>query len=484
MAPPPPPPRQGDAGRGEKSDARPATSGPRGTHTTRRSTDPRDSRFKAHGSAPKAAAATGPAKHPAPGARTRTAHPVDRRNPGARESHRALPDTGADGLPNVVINRRGTERWQEGHPWIYRGDLAAEPSLLGGEVVRVLDARGWFLGKAFYSKASKIALRCLTLEDEPVDKAFFARRIAQADALRRRIDPGQTAYRVIHADADLLPGLVVDRFGDVLSTQFLVKATDDRRELFADLLVEHFGAKGVMDRSDVGVRALEGLPSRREVLRGEVPETVSYTEGSVRLLADVRGGQKTGAFLDQRENHLLAATYASGRALDCFAYQGGFALQLARGAAHVTAVEISGPACATLRENAALNGLSNVEVVEANAFDFLRDAVDEGKRFDTIVLDPPSFAKNKDAVEAALRGYKEINLRALQLLAPGGILMTGSCTYHVDEERFETMLASASADAKRRVQIVERRGAPRDHPVLVHLRETRYLKFYVLRVLE
>jgi len=181
---------------------------------------------------------------------------------------------GPDGLFNVVITRRGTERWQAGHPWIYRGDLTAEPPLEGGEVVRVLDARGWFLGKAFYAKASKIALRCLTLEDEAVDRAFFARRIAQADALRRRMDPGQTTYRAVHADADLLPGLVVDRFDDVLSAQFLVKATDDRRELFADLLMEHFAARGLMDRSDVGVRALEGLPPRREVLRGEVPERV------------------------------------------------------------------------------------------------------------------------------------------------------------------------------------------------------------------
>jgi 23S rRNA (cytosine1962-C5)-methyltransferase len=483
MAPRNPPPPARDGRRHGARDIRAATSPTRGqARAAPRSTDPRDSRFKAQRAAPDASAA--PFRDEGQLPRGRTPHPVDRRSPGARESHRALPGTGADGLPNVVINRRGTERWQEGHPWIYRGDLATEPTLLGGEVVRVLDARGWFLGKAFYSKASKIALRCLTLEDEPVDRAFFARRIAQADALRRRIDTAQTTYRAVHADADLLPGLVVDRFGDVLSAQFLVKATDDRRELLADVLVEHFGAAGLMDRSDVGVRALEGLPSRREVLRGEVPETVPYTEGSITLLADVRSGQKTGAFLDQRENHLLAATYGAGNALDCFAYHGGFALQLARTAKHVTAVEISGPACATLRDNAGRNGLTNVEAVEANAFDYLRDAVDEGRRFDTIVLDPPSFAKNKDAVEAALRGYKEINLRALQLLTPGGVLMTGSCTYHVDEERFEAMLASASADAKRRVQIVERRGAPRDHPVLVHLRETRYLKFYVLRVLD
>jgi 23S rRNA (cytosine1962-C5)-methyltransferase len=482
MAPHPKPPRA-ETRRGGARDSRNAASvGQATSPTARRSTDPRDSRFKAQAAAALRSGAVGPGV-PSRGARPRPPEAGDRRSANARESHRALPETGADGVPNVVITRRGTERWQEGHPWIYRADLATEPPLQGGEVVRVLDARGWFLGKAFYAKASKIALRCLTLEDEPVDRAFFARRIAQADALRKRIDPSQSTYRAIHADADLLPGLVVDRFGDVLSAQFLVKATDDRRELFADLLVEHFGARGVMDRSDVGVRALEGLPARREVLRGDVPEAVPYVEGTVSFLADVRTGQKTGAFLDQRENHLLAATYAQGQALDCFAYQGGFTLQLARGAAHVTAVEISGAACATLRENAARNGLSNVEAVEANAFDFLRDAVDEGRRFDTIVLDPPSFAKNKDAVEAALRGYKEINLRALQLLAPGGVLMTGSCTYHVDEECFEAMLASAAADAKRRVQIVERRGAPRDHPVLVHLRETRYLKFYVLRVL-
>jgi len=239
-----------------------------------------------------------------------------------------------------------------------------------------------------------------------------------------------------------------------------------------------------MDRSDVGVRTLEGLEPRKEVLYGEVPERVEFDEGLVRVSADLRAGQKTGAFLDQRENHLLAAQYAKGKALDCFSYLGGFALQLATRAEQVTAVEISEPASAAIAENARRNRFQNLEVVTANAFDFLRDAVDEGRRFDTIVLDPPSFAKNKGAVEAALRGYKEINLRALQLLAPGGVLMSASCTYHVDEEAFEAMLASAAADARRRVQIVERRGAARDHPVLTALRETRYLKFYVLRVVD
>src|SRR5690606_31985972 len=218
------------------------------------------------------------------------------------------------------------------------------------------------------------------------------------------------------------------------------------------------------------------------VLHGEIPDTVPHAEGLVQFRLDLLGGQKTGTFLDQRDNHVRAGTYAFGEALDCFSYLGGFALQMATRAERVTAVEISEPACEHIRANIALNGYANVDVVAANAFDFLRDAVDEGRRFDTIVLDPPSFAKNKDAIEGAMRGYKEVNLRALQLLRPGGIIITASCTYHVNEERFEEMLESAAVDAKRRVQILERRGAGIDHPVLMRLRETRYLKCFVLRV--
>jgi 23S rRNA (cytosine1962-C5)-methyltransferase len=350
-------------------------------------------------------------------------------------------------------------------------------------VVKVIDHKGWLLGQAFYSKASKIALRWLTWDDAPVDEAFFRTRLESADAMRRVALPGETTYRVVHGEADGLPGLVVDRYGDYLTAQFLVKATDDRRELIADLLMKHFGARAVVDRSDVGVRALEGLEPRKAVMRGEVPPTVPYGVGLVQMRADLLGGQKTGAFLDQRENHVMAAQYASGDALDCFSYVGGFALQLATRAKTVTAVEISDSASAQLKENAGLNKLANVEVVTANAFDFLRDAVDEGRKFDTVVLDPPSFAKNKDAIPGALRGYKEINLRAIQLLRPGGYLISASCTYHIDEARFEEMLDSAAADAKRRVQIVEKRGAGKDHPVMLGLRETRYLKCFVLRVL-
>ncbi|MCY1080837.1 class I SAM-dependent rRNA methyltransferase [Archangium lansingense] len=396
---------------------------------------------------------------------------------------RTTPDIGQDGLPQVSLIRRGVERWQAGPPWIYRADLNGDPALQGGEVVRVVDTRGWFLGKAFYSKHSKISLRWLSYEDVPVDTDFFRQRLAQADAMRRRALPGENTYRVVHGEADLLPGLVVDRYGDSLSVQFLIPGTEQRKQLITDLLVELYKPRAIVNRSDVGVRALEGLPQEKGVLYGTLPGPVAYDEGLVRVRADLLEGQKTGSFLDQRENHVMASQYAFGEALDCFSYVGGFALQLATRAQKVTAVEISEQAAAQLRENAAANKLPNVEVVVANAFDFLRDAVDEGRRFDTIVLDPPSFAKNKDAIEGALRGYKEINLRAMQLLRPGGYLISASCTYHIDEQSFEDMLASAAADAKRRVQIIEKRGAGKDHPVLLNLRETRYLKCFVLRVL-
>jgi 23S rRNA (cytosine1962-C5)-methyltransferase len=383
----------------------------------------------------------------------------------------------------VKLERKGVDRWKAGHPWIYQADVKAPPSLQGGEVVSVVDGRGWLLGQAFYSRASKIALRWLTWDDRPVDEAFFRDRLERADALRRRLFPDHTTYRAVHGEADGLPGLIVDRFGDALSVQLLVPAMEQRKELIADLLEAHFKPKAVVNRSDVGVRKLEGLEPQKGLLRGTLEGPVDYLEGHVRMQADLLGGQKTGAFLDQRENHVLASEFARGRSLDCFSYTGGFALQLATRAEHVTAVEISESACAQLQANARTNALSNIEVVAANAFDYLRDAVDEGTKFDTIVLDPPSFAKNKGAIAAATRGYKEINLRALQLLEPGGHLITCSCTYHVDEEGFEAMLDAAAADAKRRVQIVEKRGAARDHPVLLGLRETRYLKCFVLRAL-
>ena len=359
---------------------------------------------------------------------------------------------------------------------------SAPPSLVGGEIVRVEDTRAWFLGQAFFSRDSKIVLRWLDWTDVRIDEAFFRARLEAADALRRRACPEETAYRVVHGEADLLPGLVVDRFGDCLSVQFLIKGTEQRKAMWVELLNAHFKPRAIVNRSDGAVRRLEGLEPEKGLLSGSLEGTVTYREGHIVMDVDLLTGQKTGAFLDQRDNHVMASQWATGEALDCFSYAGGFALQLALKAKRVTAVEISQSACEQLKANAERNQLTNVEIVTANAFDFLRDAVDEGRRFDTIVLDPPSFAKNKGAIEAALRGYKEINLRAMQLLNPSGTLITASCTYHVDEARFEAMLDSAAADAKRRVQIIERRGAGPDHPVLLGLRETRYLKCFVLRM--
>ena len=370
--------------------------------------------------------------------------------------------------PTVTVTRRGADRFGAGHPWIYRSDLVGESrlKLAGGEIVRVVDQRGWFKAKAFYSAKSQIALRQLTREDVACDDAFFAERVRAARSLREVAFPGADAWRAIHGEADLLPGMVVDRYGDYLSVQLLTQGTDARRELFVRLLEEAYHPKAIVERSDAKVRLLEGLDQRKAVLTGQLPERVEYHEGEVRLLVDLMAGQKTGGFLDQRENRLAVRPYARGVGLDCFSYVGGFALQLAKGCQKVTAVEISE---------------ATAPLIRANAFDFLKEKTEAAERFDIVVLDPPAFAKNKSSIAAAERGYKEINLRALQLLSPGGVLVSASCSFHIDEDHFEEILRSAAADARRDVQIVEKRGAGRDHPVLLGVKETRYLKCFILR---
>ncbi len=386
----------------------------------------------------------------------------------------------------VVVSKRALERLHQGHFWIYRSDIAAPETLSGGEVVRLADERGWFAGKAFYGSRSQIAVRLLTREDEPVDDQFFIRRLEQAIALRDAIRPDperRQAARLVHGDADLLPGLVVDRYADCLSVQTLIEATDSRRELFATLLQRLLSPRAIVERNDVRVRAYEGLEQRKGMLRGEPPGAVEFLEGEVKLVADLLSGQKTGAFLDQAENRIEAGRYAKGRALDCFTYGGAFALQLARKAERVIAVDISEQAAAQGRQSAARNGMRNVEFKVANAFDLLRAESEAGERYDTIVLDPPAFAKSKDTVDAALRGYKEINLRAFHLLAPGGVLVTCSCSFHIDDATFEHTVLQAASDARRTVQVVERRGAAKDHPTLLGVPETRYLKCLILRVL-
>jgi 23S rRNA (cytosine1962-C5)-methyltransferase len=386
--------------------------------------------------------------------------------------------------PKVKISRRGAERLQGGHLWIYRADVEqAPPALEAGDVVALVDGRGRFLAKAFWSARSQIALRVVTRDEEPVDDAFFAARLSAAIALRERTFGDERFVRLVHGEADLLPGLVVDRYGDAAVLQTLVPATDRRKAFLADLVASTLSLRSVVERNDVRVRELEGLAQTKGVLRGAEPGPIEYREGEVRMRVDLLAGQKTGTFLDQRENHLRAGEYARGRCLDCFSYSGGFALHLARRAERVTAVEMQPGPAALLRENAVLNRAENLELVEANAFDYLRDRSEEEPAFDLVVLDPPAFAKNKEALPAARRGYKEVNLRAIQVLRPGGVLVTASCSYHLSEEALEALVLDAANDAGRRIQLLERRGAGRDHPVLLGVPETRYLKCLFLRVL-
>jgi 23S rRNA (cytosine1962-C5)-methyltransferase len=385
-------------------------------------------------------------------------------------------------IPTAVISPRGEERLRGGHPWIYRtdvADVAAEP----GDVVDVIGPRQRFLGRAFYSDASQISLRVLTRGEEDVDAAFWRTRLSAAIEFRTRLGIDGNAYRLVHAEADLLTSLIVDRYDSVLVVQALSQGMDRLLPSIVPMLVEATGATGVLARHDARVRDLEGLERRVDVLHGEVPETIVVRDGTVEYVVDPRHGQKTGLFLDQRENRAAAASYASGRLLDCFSYHGGFALTLAPHCERVEAVDISADAVKAIAANAARNGRQNIEAREANVFDDLRHLEKAGERYDTIVLDPPAFAKNKASVPKALAGYKEINLRAMRLLNPGGYLITCSCSYNVDEATFAAVVFDASVDSHTQVTVVEKRMQGRDHPVLLGVPETYYLKCLILRKL-
>jgi 23S rRNA (cytosine1962-C5)-methyltransferase len=359
----------------------------------------------------------------------------------------------------------------------------AETTVGAGEIVRVKNARGRFVARALYSNRSQISLRVLTREEVPVDREFWRQRLEQAIAFRRTLEIDATAYRLVHGEGDFLPSLVVDRYGEHLVVQTLSQGMDRLLPDLTALLVEVLGPAGILARNDPRVRLLEGLEQRVEVLHGDLPERITVREGSVEYEVDPRRGQKTGAFLDQRENRRAAAEYAKGRLLDCFSYAGGFALQLARRAAHVEALEISDEAAAAITRNAARNRIDNVGVRVVNVFDELRALERAGDRFDTIVLDPPAFAKSKSAVPKAVSGYKDINLRALKLLNTGGCLVTCSCSYHVDEASFAEVVYEAAIDAHVHVSVVEKRMQSRDHPVVLGMPETYYLKCFILRKL-
>jgi 23S rRNA (cytosine1962-C5)-methyltransferase len=379
----------------------------------------------------------------------------------------------------VRVTPRGAERWIRGHPWIYRSEVLDGPDAPG--LVEVKDHRGRFIGQALYSPRSEIRLRLLERSDRPVDARWWRERLAASAAQRSRIDA--TAYRVVHGEGDAIPSLVVDRYDRWLVVQILSAGLETMRDSIVTALVESLDPAGILLRNDAPVRSREGLPLELVLAYGSVPKEIEVREGPVRYLAAPWEGQKTGAFLDQRPNRLLAGELVppGGRALDCFAYHGSFALHLARRAASVLALDASAEALERGPAIASLNGLGNIEWRVADAFESLREFEKSRERFDAIVLDPPAFAKSKASVAAALRGYREINLRAMRILGPGGVLLTASCSFHVRLPQFLGMLAEAAGDSGRRIVMDRILAQGEDHPEVLTIPETGYLKGAVLR---
>jgi 23S rRNA (cytosine1962-C5)-methyltransferase len=401
-----------------------------------------------------------------------------------------------DAEPSITISARGVTRLQGRHPWVYRSDVADSNGVPPGSLVRVLDLRGKFLGTALYSSSSQIAIRMISHGSVADLPALVAERIRAAIAYRKEVVSNTDAYRIVFSETDFLPGLIVDRYNDVLCLQILTQAMDAApvREAVLRTLRDELQPAGIVERVDPRIRELEQLPPLpSRLLWGEKSSTVITMNDGVRFHYDGLEGQKTGAFLDQRENYAAAARYAHGEALDVFCYQGGFALHFAvNSAAHsalhsaakcssVTGVDSSRPALEMAEKNATLNG-REMEWIEANAFDLLREYAAAGRRYDTIVLDPPAFAKSKRDLEKALGGYKELNLRAMKMLRPGGMLVTCSCSYHVGAADFFEVVADAARDAHKSFRVIENRGAAKDHPMLLNVPETGYLKCLILSV--
>ena len=386
-------------------------------------------------------------------------------------------------LPTIKVSPRGTTRLKEGHVWVYRSDIVSADGATPGSLVCVSDHRGKLLGTAFYSSSSQIAIRMISPDLVTDFPALLRQRIAAAIAYRESLVRNTDAYRVIFSEADFLPGLIVDRYADIFSLQILTQGmdADPVRQTLLSELTTRLQPTSVIERVDPRVRELEALPPRATgPLQGHKTAT-TFTMNDVQFRYDAQEGQKTGAFLDQRENYAATAQYASGDALDVFCYQGGFALHLAPHCSHVTGVDSSRPALEVADQNAALNS-REIEWIEANAFDLLKDYSSSDRRYDTIVLDPPAFAKSKRDLDAALRGYKELNLRALKMLRTGGTLITCSCSYHVSQSNFLEVLADAALDAHRTVRLIEVRGQAKDHPVLLNIPETAYLKCVIAYV--
>lgn len=386
-------------------------------------------------------------------------------------------------LPSVTVTRKGEDRISSGHLWIYSSDVSSRGQAAPGAVVRVTNPRNRLLGVAHYSSTSQITLRMLSRDDATIDQAFYLARLKSALELRKRIVGGSTAYRLVHADGDLLPGLIVDRYGDRLVAQFLDQGMDAARETIVDCLKELIEPAGILARNDVQVRRLEQLPTENAVIHGEIPGHIEVQFNGLRWRADLLHGQKTGVYLDQRENYVAAARHAHGRALDCFTSTGGFALHLASRCESVEGADSSEHAIESASANRDLNGIANVTFREADVFDLLSGYARASRRFDTVVLDPPALAKNRGSADAALRAYKELNYKALRLLERGGVLATCSCSYHVSEADLLGAVAAASLDVGRTLRVLERRVQAQDHPILLTVPETLYLKCLILEVL-
>lgn len=381
------------------------------------------------------------------------------------------------------MNGKAAQRVASGHPWIFESDVTDRGEARGGDTVCVAAPGGRALGMALYSAKSKITLRMISSRVEPVDRVFLLRRMQNALDLRRGMVLDCDAYRVIYGEADLLPGLVVDRYADCLVLQALNQSIDRLTPLIVDALTELLSPTAIIARNDVAVRTQEDLPLESKILHGVLPNDLTITMNGLQLRADLLGGQKTGIYLDQRENYSAASRYAKGRVLDCFTSTGGFALHMASKCDTVEAIDSSANALAVAQANAQRNQLGNIQFLEANAFDLLAGHAAARRSFDVIVLDPPAFTKSRSAVEAAMRGYKEINLRALQLLQPGGVLISCSCSHHVSEAMMLEAIAGASLDTGRQLRVLERRTQSQDHPILLTVPETHYLKCIILQVL-
>lgn len=387
-------------------------------------------------------------------------------------------------MHTVRVNRKAAARIASGHPWIFSSDILDRGQAERGDAVLVIDPKGKTLGTAHFSDSSQISVRLLSNKVESIDREFYRRRLALAETYRGRVVSDSDAYRLVHGEADGLPGLVIDRYGDYFTLQTLDQGMDRAKPIIVECLEGLFAPTGIVERNDAAVRKHESLPLQSGVLSGEVPDTVVVHLNGLDLHADLLHGQKTGIFLDQRENYLAAARYARGRALDCFTYTGGFALHLAARCDSVGAIDSSEASLTIAKLNCEANGIANIEFREADVFDLLAGYAAARREFDTIVLDPPAFAKSRHSLEGAARGYREINRRALELLARGGVLVTCSCSHHVSEAMLLEIVAAASLDTGRTLRVLERRTQSQDHPVLLTVPETMYLKCLILEDVE